>query len=166
MFSFTVTFHKFCKKYQNSRRVLLNEMPQFLEFYDSRSILKWSASFSFFFFTNAPILCTQSDMLGFYFILFASITVTWTSLFDADRFKLETKDFCLPCCNVLKKKFPNFGEEILASHSAKGFWGSCSLFCFLFSCGICLFNICLKRSQDECIYFLFFCSQGAHNCSN
>ena len=71
----------------------------------------------------------HSDMLGFYFVLFASITVTWANLLDSDRLKLEIEDFDLPCCNVLKRNFSNFGEEILALHSTNGLWGLCSLFC-------------------------------------
>ena len=41
----------------------------------------------FTFFTGAPFLCTQSVKLSFWFILVASNTVIWASLFGACRFK-------------------------------------------------------------------------------
>ena len=41
----------------------------------------------FTFFAGAPFLCTQSVKLGFCFILIASNTVIWASLFGARRFK-------------------------------------------------------------------------------
>ena len=47
----------------------------------------------FTFFTVAPFLCTPSVILDFCFILVASNTVIWASLFGAHRSKLEKEDF-------------------------------------------------------------------------
>ena len=47
----------------------------------------------FTFFTVKPFLSTPSLILDFYFILVASNTVIWVSLFGTHRFKLEVKDF-------------------------------------------------------------------------
>ena len=47
----------------------------------------------FTFFTIAPFCCTPSVILDSYFILLASNTVIWASLFGAHRCKLEVEHF-------------------------------------------------------------------------
>ena len=64
----------------------------------------------------APFLRTQSIMLGFFFILVASIVATWASLFSGHKFKLEAEDFIF---HILQINFPNFGLKILILCSAK-----------------------------------------------
>ena len=51
-----------------------------------------------------------------WFILVASVVVTWVNWFSGHRFKLEAEDFIF---HILQRKFPNFGVKILALSSAK-----------------------------------------------
>ena len=69
----------------------------------------------------ALFLRTQSRflrtlMLGFCFILVASIAVIWPSSFSGYRFKLEAEDFIF---HILQRNFPNFDVKILVSCSTK-----------------------------------------------
>ena len=54
--------------------------------------------------------------LPLWFILVASIVVTWVSWFRGHKYKLEAKDFIF---HILQRNFPNFGMKILALWSAK-----------------------------------------------
>ena len=81
----------------------------------------------FAFLTVALFLKTQSVMLGFWFILVASIVVTWPSSFSRHMFKMEAEDFGF---HILQRNLPNFGEKILVLCSAKSLRSfSFSLFC-------------------------------------
>ena len=53
-----------------------------------------------------------------WFVLVASIVVTWVSWFNGQKFKLEDLDFI---CHILQRNFPNFGVKILALCSPKVF---------------------------------------------
>ena len=59
--------------------------------------------------TVVTFLRTRSIKMGFWFILVASIIVTWPSLFSGHRFKLESEDFIF---HILQRNFSNFGMKI------------------------------------------------------
>ena len=90
-----------------------------------------------------------------WFILVASIAVTWVSWFSVHRFKLEAEDFIF---HILQRIFLNFGMKILALCSAR----VSRIFIFpyfILSWHILvqsmeLFKVWLKRSQDR--YFFSF----------
>ena len=84
----------------------------------------------------SPFLTTQSIMLGFWFILLASIFVTWASWFSGHRFKLEAENFIF---HILQINFPNFGVKISV--------------------------LCSARSLRS-FYFSLFCFQLVYTCSN
>ena len=54
-----------------------------------------------------------------WFILVASIVVTWVSWFSRHMFRLAAKDFVF---HVLQINFPNFNLKTLALWSAKSLW--------------------------------------------
>ena len=58
-----------------------------------------------------------------WFILVASIVVTWVSWFSGHKFKLEAENFIF---HILQRNFPSFGVKILALCSAKS---SCFSLC-------------------------------------
>ena len=105
--------------------------------------------------TVARFLWTQSIILGFHFILVASITVTWASSFSGLRFKLE-----IP---YSPEKLSKLARKYLFCFQQKVF--RVLFFLILFSCGMYLFQVCWKRSQNGYI-FLFLYYQVAYNCSN
>ena len=112
---------------------LLNKMPKLLEFRGNTRILIQVTFFALL--TVAPFLRTQSIMMDFWFILVASIIVTWPSLFSGHRFKLESEDFVF---HILQRNFSNFGIKILVR--------------------------CSVRSLQS-FYFSLFCSQLVYTCS-
>ena len=67
----------------------------------------------FTFFTVAPFLCTPSVILDFCFILVASKTVIWASLFGAHRFKLEAEDFIFHVAVFSKETFQTLTWKFL-----------------------------------------------------
>ena len=67
----------------------------------------------FTFFTVAPFLCSLSVILDFCFILVASNTVIWASLFGAYRFKLEVEDFIFHVVVFFRETFQTLPWKFL-----------------------------------------------------
>ena len=86
-----------------------------------------------------------------WFILVASIVVTWGSWFSGRKYKLEAGDFIF---QILQRNFPNVGVKLLALWSAKSI-RSILFFLKLFSVDIYLFKVWLKRSQNEYIFSFY-----------
>ena len=76
----------------------------------------------FTFFTVVPFLCTSSVILGFCFILVASNTVIWTSLFGAHRFKLKVQDFIFHIVVFSRETFQTLVWKFLFCIQQKVFW--------------------------------------------
>ena len=73
----------------------------------------------FTFFTVAPFLCTLSVILDLCFILVASNTVIWASLFGAHRFKLEKEDFIFHVVEFSRETFQALAWKFLLCVSQK-----------------------------------------------
>ena len=95
MISYTIKFHS--QKFQNSYIPGESCFKFWMKCLNCRNFMTAHAFVTgwhlFAFFTVAPFLCTPLVILDFCFILVASNTVIWASLFGADRSKLEVKDF-------------------------------------------------------------------------
>ena len=68
---------------------------------------------TFTFFTVAPFLFTLSVILDFCFMLVASNTVIWPSLFGAHRFKLEMEDFIFHVVVFSRETFKTLAWKFL-----------------------------------------------------
>ena len=66
-------------------------------------------------------MCNPSAILDFCFILVASNTVIWASLFGAQRSKLEVEDFIFHVVEFSSKTFQTLACKISALCSAKSF---------------------------------------------
>ena len=88
-------------------------------------------------------------MLGFWFILVASIVVTWPSLFSGYRFKLEAEYLSFI---FSKETFQTLARNYLFCVHQKVFRDF--IYLILFSPGIYLFKFWLKRSKR--VYFFIF----------
>ena len=87
-------------------------------------------------------------MMGFWFILVASIVATWSSSYSVHRFEPESEDFIF---HILQRNFSNFGMRVLVM------WSSEFLFLLvLFSAGIYLFKVWLKGSKIGYIYIYIY----------
>ena len=101
-----------------------------------------------------------------WFILVASIVVTWVSWFSRHKLKLEAEDFIF---HFLQRNFLNFSVKILALCSEK----SLQSFYFFLSCSQLVYT-CSKygvvqslfKTFPKQILFFFFYSQKTYNCSN
>ena len=81
-----------------------------------------------------------------WFILVASIVVTWVSWFSRHKFKLEAEDFIF---HILQRNFPNFGVKILALWLAKSLRSFCFSLCrsqLIYSCLVKTFP---KRNKSK-----------------
>ena len=154
MISFTVIFGKFWK-FQSSciprESCFTLPIKCLLEFRGNTHILNWWACSQFL--QVAVFLRTQSIMLGFYFILVASITVTWATSFGGLRFKLEAEDTIF---YIFQRTLPNFRMKILVLCSAKSLCSFYfSLFCFhpLYTCS----KFGWKYFKNGYISFFYWC---------
>ena len=101
-----------------------------------------------------------------WFILIASIIVTWVSWFSGHMFKLEAEDFIF---HILHRNSLNFGVKILALCSAKslrGFYFSLFRSQLVYNCWKYGIVQNLVETFPKRIFFFFFYSQVANNCSN
>ena len=100
-----------------------------------------------------------------WFILIASIVVTWVSWFSRHKFKLEAEDFIF---HIIQRNFSNFGEKILALCSAKSLPSYYSLgrSQLVYNCSKYEIVQSLVKTFTKRIFFFFFYSQVAYNCSN
>ena len=90
---------------------------------------------SFAKFLRAPFFTEHLRWLLLWFILVASIVVTWVSWFSGHMFRLEAEDFIF---HIFQRNFPNFSVKILA--------------------------LCSANSLRSC-YFSLFRSQVVYTCS-
>ena len=94
-----------------------------------------------------------------WFVLVASIVVTWVSWFNGQKFKLEDLDFIF---HILQRNFPNFGVKILALCSPKVFevfiFPYFVLIWYILVQSMELFKVWLKLSENG-----YFSSFSIHN---
>ena len=117
-------------------------------------------------FLRTPFFTQHLRWLLLWFILVASIVVTWVSWFSGHRFKLEAKDFFF---HIIQRNFANFGVKILVLCSIKSLWSFYfSLFHsqLIYTCSKNGVVQSLVKTFPKRIYIYFFYSQVAYNCSN
>ena len=125
----------------------------------SRSRLwHWCFTVSFAKFLRAPFFTEHLRWLLLWFILVASIVVTWVSWFNGHKFKLEAVDFIF---HILQRNFPNFVVKILALCSPKVFevfiFPYFVLIWYILVQSMELFKVWLKLSENG--YFSSFSIQ-------
>ena len=95
---------------QNSQENSWARVPCLIKFFKKKTLAHvfysefCESSKSTFFIEHLPWMLL-------WFILVASIVVTWVSWFSRHKFKLEAEDFIF---HILQRNFPNFGVKILA----------------------------------------------------
>ena len=95
-----------------------------------------------------------------WFILVASIIVTWVSWFSRHRFKLEAEDFI---SHILQRNFPNFSMKILAlclAKSLRSFYFSLFRSQLVYTCSKYGIVQSLVKTFLKHIFFLFLFTSG------
>ena len=115
---------------------------------------------SFAKFLKAPFFTEYLRWLLLWFILVASIIVTWVSWSSRHRFKLEDKDFIF---HILQRNFANFGVKILALCSPKSlrsFYFSLFRSQLVYTCSMHGVVQSLVKTFPKRIYIFFLFTSG------
>ena len=109
-------------------------------------------------------MCTPSVILDFCFILVASNTVIWASLFGAHMFKLEVEDFVFHAVVFSRETFQTLAWKFLLCVPQKVF--RVYIFPNFVLVQYIVVQKLVKIYPRRYILFVFFYFQVAYNCLN